>query len=161
MRENFTKCTDRQNVEQVYKPSAAPCLVACPTFWLGALTSKCICSCSCCCVVNTWVNRERGKGNGNGERVATKGKTDALLWPGGLNAWIVELPELPELKELEELGKLASWQTDRLADWRTGGLAVSATENEKLHVAGAAAIVVYNCFGYFTLTIDGNDALQI
>lgn len=37
-------------------------------------------------------------------------------------------------------------------------LAVSASKNEKLHVASGAAIVVSNCLGYFTLTIDRNDA---
>lgn len=43
---------------------------------------------------------------------------------------------------------------------RSGGhsLVVSASKNEKLHVVSGAAIVVSNCLGYFTLTIDRNDA---
>lgn len=42
------------------------------------------------------------------------------------------------------------------AGWHS--LVVSASKNEKLHVASGAAIVVSNCLGYFTLTIDRNDA---
>lgn len=42
------------------------------------------------------------------------------------------------------------------ARWHS--LVVSASKNEKLHVASGAAIVVSNCLGYFTLTIDRNDA---
>lgn len=48
----------------------------------------------------------------------------------------------------EEVGGRAGWHS----------LAVSASKNEKLHVASGAAIVVANCLGYFTLTIDRNDA---
>lgn len=44
----------------------------------------------------------------------------------------------------------------REARWHS--LVVSASKNEKLHVASGAAIVVSNCLGYFTLTIDRNDA---
>lgn len=50
--------------------------------------------------------------------------------------------------EKQEGGGRAGWHS----------LAVSASKNEKLHVASGAAIVVSNCLGYFTLTIDRNDA---
>lgn len=111
------------------------------TFWLGALTSNCICSC-CGFVGARW--QAEGAGNRQQEEGVGTAARDAKL-----------------RQSKARQGSPSDCQAGRgkgggRAGWHS--LVVSASKNEKLHVASGAAIVVSNCLGYFTLTIDRNDA---